>query len=167
MNRDDLKGLLEHSRRKTLELVEAIGQLPDAAAVLAWRPGPGRAHIGWQLMHLGATDDRHLHIRMKGGQPRQPEYVRRFAGGSVPDDDVLPLAEIQRYLADRRRDLLEHLQGLSEADLAIRPNPQVAWDYREWFQVLAFHEAHHHGQAHLTFNLYRTLVDPSIGKVGH
>ena len=30
---------------------------PNARSVLAWRPGPGRAHIGWQLMHIGITEE--------------------------------------------------------------------------------------------------------------
>jgi hypothetical protein len=155
MNASDLREWLERSRRKTLELLDSLEKLPDPASALGWRPGPGRAHIAWQLMHLGATDDRHLNVRMKGGEPCEPEYVRRFAGGSTPDDEMPPLTEIRSYLGDRRDALLAHLAGLSDAALAEKPNPQAPWVYREWFQVLAWHEAHHHGQAHLTLNLYR------------
>lgn len=155
MNASDLREWLERSRRKTLELLDSIEKSPDAAVVLGWRPGAGRAHIAWQLMHLGATDDRHLNVRMNGGQPCEPDYVRRFAGGSTPDDDIPALPEIRRYLTERRDALLAHLGGLSDAALAEKPNEQAPWVYREWFQVLAWHEAHHHGQAHLTFNLYR------------
>ena len=155
MNASDLREWLERSRRKTLELLDSIEKSSDPAVVLGWRPGQGRAHIAWQLMHLGATDDRHLNVRMNGGQPSEPEYVRRFAGGSTPDDDIPALPEIRRYLTERREALLAHLGGLSDTALAEKPNPQAPWVYREWFQVLAWHEAHHHGQAHLTFNLYR------------
>jgi hypothetical protein len=155
MNTSDLREWLERSRRKTLELLDSLEKSPNPAALLGWRPGPGRAHIAWQLMHLGATDDRHLNVRMNGGQPSDPEYVRRFAGGSTPDDDIPNLPVIRQYLAERRAALLAHLGGLSDADLANKPNPEAPWVYREWFQVLAWHEAHHHGQAHLTFNLYR------------
>jgi hypothetical protein len=167
MNANDLQESLERSRRKTLELLDAVARVPEAAALLAWRPGAGRAHIAWQLMHIAATDDRHLHVRMKGGEPQQPEFVRRFAGGSVPDDDVPSADLIRAYLTEQRKQLLEHLQTLSEADLATKPNSQAQWVYREWFQVLAWHEAHHHGQAHLTVNLYRSMAEPSLPKVGH
>ena len=167
MTASDLIQFLDHGRRKTLELLDAIAARDNATAILAWRPGSGRAHIAWQLMHIAATDDRHLNIRMKSGEPRQPEYVRRFAGGSTPDDQIPTPEEIRRYLAERRQDLLDHLRGLSEAALLEKPNPQAPWAYAEWCRVLTWHEAHHHGQAHLTYNLYRAAHDPAAPKVGH
>ncbi len=167
MNAADLESLLERSRRKTLELLEAVAAFAETAALLGWRPGPGRAHIAWQLMHIAATDDRHLNVRMQAGEPREPDFVRRFAGGSVPDDTIPPLDVIRCYLAERRQYLLEHLRGLSEGDLSVKPNTQAPWIYREWFQVLAWHEAHHHGQAHLTHNLYRAAHHDALARVDH
>ena len=167
MNKADLQEMMEFARRKTLDLIDTIAKAPDPAKVLAWRPGPGRAHLAWQLMHLGATDDRHLGVRMKGGEPKEPDLVRRFAGGSTPDNDIPSLDAIRRYLDERRAALLEHLRGLDEGALATKPNPQAPWTYHEWFKVLAWHEAHHQGQAHLTFNLYRATQEPSPGKAGH
>lgn len=167
MNQADLESMLTLSRKKMLELLEAIAKRPEGGAILGWRPGPGRAHIAWQLMHVAATDDRHLFVRMKGGQPREPEYVRRFAGGSTPDDQVPSLDEVRRYLTERRQDLLEHLRQLPAGQLASKPNAEAPWVYEEWFQVLAWHEAHHHGQAHLTLNLYRAAHDSGMEKVGH
>jgi hypothetical protein len=167
MNQSDLQVFLELPRRKTLELLDAIAHRPDPAAILAWRPGPARAHIAWQLMHIAATDDRHLNVRMKGSQAREPNFVQRFAGGSVPDDDVPSLDVLRRYLSERRQDLLEHLRGLPSEQLGVKPTPEAPWTYQEWFQVLAWHEAHHHGQAHLTLNLYRALHETDMAKVGH
>jgi hypothetical protein len=167
MNQADLEVILNLSRKKTLELLGAIAERPEARAILAWRPGPGRAHIAWQLMHIAATDDRHLHVRMKGSTPKEPEFVRRFAGGSVPDDDVPSLDVIRSYLADRREELLKHLRGLKAYHLTSKANPDAPWVYEEWFQVLAWHEAHHQGQAHLTLNLFRASQDTDMGKVGH
>lgn len=163
----DLREMMEFVRVKTTELFEAIAARPDAAAVLGWRPGPGRAPIAWQFMHLGATDDRHLHVRMREGEPKEAEYVRQFAGGSIPDDQTPTVAAIRNYLTSRRQELLDHLSSLSEADLATKPNAKAMWIYREWFKVLIWHEAHHQGQAHLTFNLYRAANDPASPKVGH
>ena len=167
MDTASLQQFLEFSRKKTLDLLDKIAEQKESAATLGWRPGPGRAHIAWQLMHLAATDDRHLNVRMKGGAAREPGLVQRFAGGSVPDDDVPPAAEIRRYLTERRSDLLAHLRTLSDADLAVKPNAEAPWVYQEWFQVLAWHEAHHQGQAHLTYNLYRAAHQPALPKVGH
>ena len=167
MNKADLEGLLVSSRQKSLELLDAIAASAAPAAVLGWRPAPGHAHIAWQFMHVAATDDRHLHVRMTGGEPRNPEYVRRFAGGSVPDDDIPTPAAIRAYLTEEREALLAHLRTLSEAELAAKPNEQAQWAYSEWFQVLARHEAHHHGQSHLTYNLYRAANDSGLARVGH
>lgn len=167
MSKALLRSIMEMSRKKTTELIANIEKRPDVKAVLAWRPGPGRAHLGWQLMHIGATDDRHLYVRMRSGEPHDAEVVRRFAGGSVVDDDVPSLEQIRSYTDARRAEVLQHLDGLSEADLAKKPNDKAPWTYLEWFQVLAWHEAHHQGQAHLTFNLYRAAHDPASPKAGH
>ncbi|HJZ93508.1 MAG TPA: DinB family protein [Gemmataceae bacterium] len=155
MTRNDVRQLLEFTRKRTTDWFDALAKRPDAAAALGWRPGPGRAHIGWQLMHIAATDDRHLGVRMKGGEPANPEYVRRFAGGSTPDEQVPKIDEIRHYLAERRAAMLDHLASLTDADLPKKPNEQAPWPYETWFQVLVCHEAHHQGQAHLTLNLYK------------
>jgi uncharacterized damage-inducible protein DinB len=151
----DMIGFLDFSRQKTVALLDTLAKEPNAQAILAWRPGPGRAHLAWQLMHIAATDDRHVHARMEGGQPQNAEYVRRFAGGSTPDDDVPTLDEIRAYLATQREELLAHLKKVDDAALDRKPNEQAPWTYREWIKVLCWHEAHHQGQAHLTLNLYR------------
>ena len=146
---------LDFNRVKTLALLESIAKQGDAAKILGWRPAPGRAHIAWQLMHIASTDDRHVHARMQGGEPQQPEYVRRFAGGSTPDDDIPSLDDIRRYLDEQRKEVLAHFAKLDDSALTTKPNEQAPWTYQEWIKVLAWHEAHHHGQAHVTFNLYK------------
>jgi len=163
----DFEPFLELSRRKTLELLDHISKQADPRAILSWRPGPGRAHLAWQFMHVAATEDRHVHVRMKGGEAKEPELVRRFAGGSTPDDDIPDAATIRRYLDDRRQELLAHMRTLSAADLERKPNEAAQWNYRDWFQILTWHEGHHHGQAHITFNLYRAAQAPTLAKVGH
>jgi hypothetical protein len=167
MTKHDLEQLLEVSRKRLTGLFDAIAARPDAAAVLGWRPGPGRSHLAWQFMHVAATDDRHLNVRMRGGQPISPDFVHRFAGGSTPDDDIPPLGTIRQYLSDRRRDIIAHLRGLDEADLPTKPTADAPWTYEEWFTVLAIHESHHHGQAHLTYNLFRAANDAAELKIGH
>src|SRR5436305_15273363 len=87
MTKTDMLEWLEFARGKTLGLLDAVATRPDALVILKWRPGPGRAHLAWQLMHIAATDDRHLTVRMKGGEPSAPDLVKSFAGGSVPDEN--------------------------------------------------------------------------------
>lgn len=146
---------LDFNRQKTLAFIDGLAKVGDVQKILGWRPGAGRAHIAWQLMHIAATDDRHVHIRMTGGQPQEPAYVQRFAGGSTPDDDVPPLEEIKRYLDAQRKELLAHLSKLDDSKLKTKPNEQAPWTYAEWLRVLAWHEAHHQGQAHMALNLYK------------
>jgi uncharacterized damage-inducible protein DinB len=156
MSRTEMRKQLEFARKKTLDTLEAIAKLPNATAILAWRPGPGRAHIAWQLMHIAATDDRHLNVRIRGGKAAEPEYERRFAGGSVPDDDVPTIAEMRRYLGERRTAMLAMLDSTTDEELAKKPYEASPYPLEEWFRVWAWHEGHHQGQVHLTLNLYRT-----------
>ena len=151
----DMIESLDFNRAKTLAMIDGLAKLGDVQKALAWRPGPGRAHLAWQLMHIAATDDRHVHVRMQGGQPQEPKFVERFAGGSTPDEDVPSLEAIKSYLDSQRKELLTHLKKLDDSALATKPNEAAPWTYREWLKVLAWHEAHHQGQAHSTLNLYK------------
>ena len=157
MSRTEMRKQLEFVRKKTLDLLETIARQPDAVKVLGWRPAPGRAHIGWQLMHVAATDDRHLNVRIRGGEAVNADLVQRFAGGSTPDDNVPSIDEIRRYLTERRAALLELLDTAKEEDLVRKPYDASPHTLEEWFRIWAWHEAHHHGQAHLTLNLFRNL----------
>src|SRR5688572_98259 len=123
MTKTALLEFLEFGRKKTSDFLDALAKLPNAQAVLGWRPGPGRAHVAWQIMHIGATDDRHVHVRMQKGQPQNEDFVRRFAGGSVPDDSIPELDDIRKYLASQRQALVDHFAKLTEADLDTKPNP--------------------------------------------
>jgi uncharacterized damage-inducible protein DinB len=165
MNQNDLE-ILQMARKRTWALIDTISVRPDAMAIIAWRPAAARAHIAWQLMHIAATDDRHLNVRMRGGEPVSADFVRRFAGGSTPDDDIPAIDVIRGYLEQRRQAMLDHLTSISTSQMASKPTPDAQWTYEEWVRVLAWHEAHHHGQAHLTLNLYRAAHDPPAAKPG-
>ena len=145
----------EYNRGRTLTFLETIAKMPNPQIVLGWRPGEGRAHIAWQIMHLAATDDRHAHVRILGGEPQNPEYVRRFAGGSTVDDMIPTLDEIKAYLTAQRQELTAIFRAVDDAKLDTKPNDQAPWTYREWVKMLSWHEAHHQGQAHLTLNMYK------------
>lgn len=155
MSMTTLLEVFEFAREKTLAFVETLSKLPDPQQALSWRPAPGRAHIAWQLMHLAATDDRHVHLRMQGGQPQRPDYVQRFAGGSTPDDTIPTLEEVRAYLTEQRLEITAHWRKVPDSALDTKPNEQAPWTYRQWVKMLTFHEAHHQGQAHLTLNLFK------------
>ena len=150
---------MEYARARLLGILAAIeksGQ--DVQKVLAWRPGPGRAHIGWQAMHCAATHDRYLNARIRGGAVKNEALVANFAGGSTPSDTNVPtLADIRKTLEATFSDLINFVKSLSSQDLERTtdlPN-NVKRTLSESILLLTWHEAHHQGQIHLTWNLYK------------
>lgn len=147
----------EFNRKRTLATLDAIEQLPDPQAALAWRPGLGRAHIAWQMMHIGITEELFATERLVGGAPEFPELVPRFRGGSTPDDDIPEIGSIRSVLETSRLHLLNTTASFSESDLQTIPEAfrQRGWTLETILHVIAWHEPHHQGQAHLTLNLFK------------
>jgi hypothetical protein len=159
MDKQTLIAALDFSRNRlngTIDAIEKSGQ--DVQKVLAWRPAPGRAHIGWQLAHCAATHDRYLNVRIKGGQPLDPAFVDAFGGGSTPSDTNIPtIPQIREQLAKYFDNFKAFVAGLSPADLEKKitlPNGNVL-SIGEGVLMMVWHEAHHQGQVHLTWNLYK------------
>ena len=145
-------------RGRTLGLLERIEKEPDAVAALGFRPGPGRAHIAWQLMHIGITEEIFATERLQPEKPRAFEDLwARFRGGSTPDDHISTAAEIRRVLSESREHLIETLKGFNDDQLGHIPEAfkERGLTLRDVLHILAFHEAHHQGQAHLTLNLFK------------
>jgi uncharacterized damage-inducible protein DinB len=146
------------NRQRTLGLLDAIEALPNPPAVLAWRPGPQRAHIGWQLTHVAITEELFASERLAPHKPgRWTELWPRFRGGSTPDDDVPLSGQIRQLLAESRQRLLETLAEYPDSRLEEIPAALAArkLTVRDVLCILSWHEAHHHGQAHITLNLYK------------
>ncbi len=149
---------IEFARIRTLGLLDGIEKMPEPQAVLAWRPGPGRAHIGWQLMHLAVTEEIFATERLA---PHKEAHWKdlwpRFRGGSTPDDDVPALVTIRSILTGAREHVLATLREIGDERFDEIPEAlrERKLTIRDVFSLLACHEAHHHGQAHLTFNLYK------------
>ena len=145
------------NRDRTLGLLDKVGQQPDPQQVIAWRPGPGRAHIGWQLMHIAITEELFATERLT--PDRQPGFVEllpRFRGGSTPDDHVPDAATIRRVLTESREHLLDTLSQFGDERLGEIPPALAARKLTvlDVLYILGWHESHHHGQAHITLNLF-------------
>ena len=148
----------EFNRSRTLGLLDGIQQMPNPEVVLGWRPAAGRAHIGWQLMHIGVTEELFGVERLAQKEGRFRELWDRFKGGSTPDDDPPSVEQIRDVLAAGREDLLATLGEQDETKL-----DEIVWEARDGrqltlrstLQIIGWHEAHHQGQAHLTLNLYK------------
>ena len=148
---------LEFTRDRLIGSLDGIAKSgQDMQHVLAWRPGVGRAHIAWQAMHCAATHDKYINVRIKGGEPNDPSLCEAFAGGSTPTDANVPSIELIREKLVLNFDAFKTF--LNSADLAkITDFPNnVKRTIAESAILLAWHEAHHQGQIHLTWNLYKS-----------
>lgn len=153
----------QFNRPRTLGLLEKIEQEREPQRVLGWRPGPGRAHIAWQLMHIGITEELFASERLvMGAKSGFADLVPRFKGGSTPDDEIPAPDLIRQVLEDSRAHLLETLGKFSDRDLGTMPESlpepmkQRKLALLDILQIIAWHEAHHQGQAHITFNLFKS-----------
>ena len=149
--------LLEFVRTRTIGTLDEIAKQPDPAAVLRWQPGPGRAHLGWQLTHIGITEELTATERLNGTVPAYADMVPRFKIGSTPDENVPDAVTIRQILDQSRGHLIETLSQIKDEDLeTIRPwYTERGWTLRRLLQILVWHESHHQGQAHLTLNLWK------------
>lgn len=145
-------------RGRTLALLDDIEKQSDPQRVLAWRPGPGRAHVGWQLMHIAITEEIFATERLAPHKTGTwTELWPRFRGGSTPDDDVPSAATIRSTLGTAREHLLVTLGEYTEDRLGEIPEALKARNLtvRDVLSIIGWHEAHHQGQAHITLNLYK------------
>ena len=149
---------LDFARARTLGLLDGIEKEADPQALLAWRPGLGRAHVGWQLMHVAITEEIFATERLAPQKEAHwKELWPRFRGGSTPDDDVPAAATIRSVLTGAREHLLATLRAIGDDHFDEIPEAlrERGFTVRDVFSLLAWHEAHHQGQAHLTWNLCR------------
>ncbi len=157
---DTLVRMMKFNRTRTLGMLDKIEQSADPLRLLGWRPGPGRAHSAWQLMHIGITEELFASERLwpeKVGQFQ--DLWPRFRGGSTPDDQIPTPAAIRQVLNESREHLLDTLSRYSDSQLQVIPPSfkERGLTLHELLQVIAFHEAHHHGQTHITLNLYNAV----------
>ncbi len=152
---------MEFVRERTLGLVKSLRELPNVQDALGWRPGPGRAHMAWQLMHIAITEEIFATQRLAPDkQGAWSDLWPRFRGGSTPDDDIPSSDMVESILRESREHLLQTLREFTEHDLERVPEALAErnWTIRKVLHVLPWHESHHHGQAHLTLNLYKQHV---------
>jgi uncharacterized damage-inducible protein DinB len=148
----------QFNRVRTLGLLDKIEELPDAQAALGWRPGKGRAHIAWQLMHIGVTEELFASERLAPEKTGQfQEYWPRFRGGSTPDDNIPAAAEIRRVLSESRAHLVDTLSRFGDDRLGeVFPFfKERGLTLHDVLNIISWHESHHQGQAHITLNLFK------------
>ena len=151
--------LMDFVRTRTIATLDEIAKLPDPAAALVWQPGPGRAHLGWQLTHIGITEELTATERLKGTPAAFADLIPRFKIGSVPDQNVPDVETIRQILNVSRAHLSQTLSEIKDEELdTIRPwYTERGWTLRRLMQILVWHESHHQGQAHLNLNLFKSI----------
>jgi uncharacterized damage-inducible protein DinB len=148
----------QFNRSRTLGLLDKIEQEKEPQKTLGWRPGPGRAHIAWQLLHIGITEELFATERlMPGTKAAFADLIPRFKGGSTPDDEIPAAALIRQVLNESRSHLLETLGKFGDKDLGTIPEAfkERKLTLVDVLHIIAWHEPHHQGQAHITLNLYK------------
>lgn len=152
----------QFNRGRTLATLERVEKESDPQRVLAWRPGPGRAHVAWQLMHIAITEELFATERLvPGAKPAWPDLVPRFRGGSTPDDEIPSADTVRRILGESREHLLTTLSHFGDKDLGTRPEglpdglKTRNFTLLDVLYLLSWHEVHHQGQAHITLNLFK------------
>jgi hypothetical protein len=108
-------------------------------------------------LHIGVTEDVFGSERLVQRQGKFTDLWPRFRGGSTPDDDVPPPDVIRRVLAESREQLLSAIAQYNDSRLDEIPEglQQRGWTVRQALETIRWHEGHHHGQAHITLNLYK------------
>lgn len=95
--------------------------------------------IGWHLLHVAVFEEGCL------SAPPRPELWRRFGHGEPPFVPDLPLAGIERELADGRARLLR-LAGQCHDGMLDTVPPDLdagGMSYRDLLEAAAWHEPHH------------------------
>ncbi len=158
MDSNTLISLLDFGRARligSLDAIEKSGQ--DVNKVLLWRPAPGRAHIAWQVLHCAATMHKFHDFYMHGKTPAFQQLVECYDGGTTPKDEGNPsLAEIRDILEKTYAPMRQYISSLTPVNMEkfIGP-PDRRRKMSDAIVLLIWHEAHHQGQVHLTWNLYR------------
>jgi hypothetical protein len=150
--------LMDLNRERTLGTLATIEKMPDSVKGLGWRPGAGRAHIAWQLMHIGVTEELFATERLApGSKAAFADLIPRFKGGSTPDDEIPAATLIRKVLTESRAHLLETLGRFGDKDLGTIPEffKERKLALVDVLNIIAWHEPHHQGQAHITFNLWK------------
>jgi len=146
---------LKFNRFYTNKLLAGIERMDNPNRVLSWRPGPNRAHIGWQLTHVAFVEDRMVRERfLKKKELVAPEEVVRFIKPKKVGDKPPDIAVIKWYLEESRAGLEKFLREFDARRLDEKVSPGRKMTFRKAILGLVRHEPHHHGQAHITLNLY-------------
>ena len=150
---DTVIAQMEFNRSVTFRLLAEIEKTGKADHVLRWSVGK-HAPIGWHLMHLAASEDRFAVMLGAPGLVSE-DYATKFSSGKDAARDVPSAGAVREYLDQTRASLVQALEKFDLSRIDEKPAADAPFDYGTIIKILSFHEAHHQGQAHATFNIYK------------
>ncbi len=151
-NAEEMARLMQESRAMTHQLLFDVAL---AEKDLRRQPATGFRPILWHLGHVGAFESYWILQRVKGDASLSPHYDLIFDPIKTPKDDSLnlpPVAEIEEYLMQVRRNVLDYLFNVQLADA----NPLLRDGYI--FHMVLEHEYQH--QETLLYLLQ--MLDPEL-----
>ena len=147
-------------RSRLIGLIKEIQSTSYAQDALQWSMpfGKGRAHIAWQFMHCAATIDRYLNFRILNQEPKNPELVKSYGNGSIPNPKlILKTEEILSALDITIQPYYIYFENLAPEKIDLKPHLEAEKTHREILELLNWHEASHTGQAQITWNSFRAF----------
>jgi hypothetical protein len=155
-----LLGQHKYIRSRLISFIKEIESTPYAQEALQWSMpfGKGRAHIAWQIMHCAATYDRYLNFRILNQNPKNPDLVKAYGNGSVPDSKVIvKIEEIVSALDLTTKPLYNYFEALEPEKINLKPHSEADRTNKEILEMLNWHEASHMGQSQITWNSFRAF----------
>ncbi|HNE21515.1 MAG TPA: DinB family protein, partial [Leptospiraceae bacterium] len=125
---------MEFNRAATDHLLDELEKTGKADEALAWRAGTNRAPLGWQLMHLAASEDRQA-TRLGAQSLISEKYAEDFKSGKPAVSFIPKLPYVRQYLKDSRASLQKAIRDfdMSKMDQKV---PETDNTFRKLFQII-------------------------------
>ena len=150
----------KYIRSRVIGFTKEIEATPYSQEALHWSMpfGKGRAHIAWQLMHCAATYDRYLNFRILNQEPKNPDLIKVYGNGSVPNSKIIiTVKDILSALDISTQPYYDYFETLAPENIESKPHETADKTHREILHLLNWHEASHMGQAQITWNAFRAF----------
>lgn len=147
---------LKHRLQRQLAMVRQNTErlLADFKTPQQWtfQVHPACNHALWFVGHMATSDNFFLSLVAPDRSQQLPDFQARFGMGSQPTSDpaAYPAPEsVLTTMRERRRTLLDVLEGFSDEDLAKKTPagaPEFLPDVASVFELAIWHEGQHSGQ---------------------
>ncbi len=152
---------LVYVHNRTHSFFKQIQESPFGMEALYWRMpfGKGRAHMGWQFMHLAATYHKFAYYCNPSLYLDQ-KFIEEFGHGSIPNEkNIISISEIWDKLDLEFKKFYGCYENFPEEKLDEKPVLEINRTHRENIYLMLWHEASHLGQCQITWNSFRAMKE--------